>query len=87
MDVSEAALEVARRNAARHGLAERIQFHAGDGFAALAGGLKFDLILSNPPYIPSAEIPTLQPEVRDYDPLLALDGGADGLANEQNNNK
>jgi len=79
VDVSEAALALARQNAIRHGLVERIQLHNGDGFAALPGGLKFDLIVSNPPYIPSAEIPTLQPEVRDHDPLLALDGGADGL--------
>jgi release factor glutamine methyltransferase len=80
LDVSEAAVEVARRNAARHGLAERIRFHTGDGFAALPGGLRFDLIVSNPPYIPSGEIPALPPEVRDYDPVQALDGGADGLA-------
>jgi release factor glutamine methyltransferase len=80
LDVSEAALEIARRNAARHGLPERIQFHTGDGFAALPGGLRFDLIVSNPPYIPSGEIPALPPEVRDYDPVQALDGGADGLA-------
>ena len=42
-------------------------------------GSQFDLIISNPPYIPSAEIATLQPEVRDYDPCAALDGGPDGL--------
>jgi release factor glutamine methyltransferase len=79
LDVSEAALRVARENAARHETAERIRFHAGDGFAALPGELAFDLIVSNPPYIPSAEISTLQPEVRDFDPIVALDGGADGL--------
>ena len=79
VEVSEAALKVARQNAARHGGAERIHFHAGDGFGALPDGLQFDLLVSNPPYIPSGEIPSLQIEVRDYDPVLALDGGADGL--------
>ena len=79
LDVSQAALQAARQNAARHEVEKRIQFHNGDGFAALPGGLAFDLIVSNPPYIPSAEIATLEPEVRDFDPALALDGGADGL--------
>lgn len=79
VDISEAALAVAKQNATRHGLAERIRFHAGDGFAALPAGLQFDLLVSNPPYIPSAEISQLQPEVRDHDPVVALDGGPDGL--------
>jgi release factor glutamine methyltransferase len=78
-DLSEAALTVARRNAARHGVAGRIEFCAGDGFAAVPDGLAFDLCVSNPPYIPSGEIGTLEPEVRDFDPRAALDGGADGL--------
>jgi release factor glutamine methyltransferase len=78
-DISEAALAVAKQNAARHGVAERIHFHSGDGFGALSAGLQFDLLVSNPPYIPSAEISQLQPEVRDHDPGLALDGGGDGL--------
>jgi release factor glutamine methyltransferase len=79
IDLSPAALGLARENAARHGLAERIQFHEGDGFAAVPAGMQFDLIISNPPYIPSAEIATLQPEVRDHDPCAALDGGPEGL--------
>lgn len=79
VDISPAALSVARENAARHGLAERIQFHEGDGFATLPEGLAFDLIVANPPYIPTAEIATLEPEVRDHDPRGALDGGPDGL--------
>jgi release factor glutamine methyltransferase len=79
IDISEAALKLAQENALRLGLAERVLFHAGDGFNALLVGTSFDLIVSNPPYIPSAEIGTLQPEVRDHDPRLALDGGADGL--------
>ena len=79
LDVSAVALDLARVNAARHHVSERIQFHCGDGFAALPGGVTFDLLVSNPPYIPSAEIETLEPEVRLHDPRLALDGGADGL--------
>jgi len=79
VDLSEAALKVARQNAARHGVAERVLYYAGDGLAAVPAGGPFDLIVSNPPYIPSGEIPSLQPEVRDHDPVLALDGGADGL--------
>ena len=79
VDVSPEALALARQNAARHGLAGRIEFHKGDGFAALQPGARFDLIISNPPYIPSAEIETLQREVRDHDPRPALDGGPDGM--------
>jgi release factor glutamine methyltransferase len=79
IDVSPEALALARQNAARHGVAERIRFLPGDGFAAAPAEARFDLIISNPPYIPSGEIASLQPEVRDYDPRRALDGGADGL--------
>jgi len=78
-DISEEALRFARENAALNNLADKVQFHSGDGFAALPPGLSFDLIVSNPPYIPSTEIEALPPEVRDHDPRLALDGGADGL--------
>lgn len=79
LDISGEALEIARVNAARHGVAERIRFRQGDGLAAVAGGPGFDLIVANPPYIPTAEIDTLQPEVRQHDPRTALDGGPDGL--------
>lgn len=79
LDISPEALALARQNAARHGVAERIRFLQGDGFAAVPEGARFDLIISNPPYIPSGEIAALQPEVRDHDPRRALDGGADGL--------
>jgi release factor glutamine methyltransferase len=79
VDVSEAALAVAKQNAASHNVGARIEFFQGDGFAALPGRDRFDLIVSNPPYIPSAEIESLEPEVRDFDPRSALDGGADGL--------
>jgi release factor glutamine methyltransferase len=78
-DISPEALAVARANAASLAAADKVRFHLGDGFKALPAGLRFDLIVTNPPYIPSAEIATLQPEVRDFDPALALDGGADGL--------
>jgi len=113
VDVSEVALDVARSNAARHGVSERIKFAQSDLFAALrrdlespitdsaaargpsglapgrtplvrsrsavAPELRFDVIVSNPPYIPTPTLGTLQPEVRAYDPTVALDGGADGL--------
>jgi release factor glutamine methyltransferase len=79
IDISSEALALARENAARHGVAERIRFLHGDGFAAAPEGTRFDLIISNPPYIPTSEIASLDPEVRDYDPHRALDGGADGL--------
>ena len=79
LDISEAALNVARQNAARHQVADRIEFHLSDGFNGLPEGLRFDLLVGNPPYVPSAEIETLQPEVRRHDPRLALDGGSDGL--------
>jgi release factor glutamine methyltransferase len=75
-DVSEAALTVARRNAEKHGVA--IEFLPGSLFIPL-DGCRFDLIVSNPPYIPTNDIAGLAPEVRDYDPHGALDGGADGL--------
>src|SRR5262249_29560187 len=67
VDISSAALIVARQNAARHGLAERIRFYQGDGFDAVPTGRCYDLIVSNPTYIPSHEIADLAPEVRDYD--------------------
>ena len=79
LDASADALAVAKQNATRIGTAERIQFLSGDGFAALPEDSRFDLIISNPPYIPTAEIASLPPEVRDYDPRAALDGGLDGL--------
>jgi release factor glutamine methyltransferase len=79
LDISAEALALAKENAARNQVAERIEFLQGDGFAALTKEKQFDLIVSNPPYIASAEIATLDPEVRDFDPRAALDGGADGL--------
>jgi release factor glutamine methyltransferase len=77
-DTSLRALSVARTNAARLGFGARAHFVACDFGAALAG--PFDLVVSNPPYIASAEIETLAVEVREHDPRGALDGGPDGLA-------
>ncbi len=76
-DLSPAAIEVARRNASRLELADRARFQVARSFEGIAGS--FDLVVSNPPYIPTDEIAGLDPEVRCFDPHLALDGGADGL--------
>ncbi len=77
LDCSESALEVARSNAQRNGVAERVTCLAGD-LATLPPG-PFEMVVSNPPYIPSRDWAELMPEVRDYEPRLALDGGDDGL--------
>ena len=80
VDVSTAALEVARRNSARHGVAGRIRFLHGNLFEPIAAKRQtFDLIVSNPPYIRSGELSDLSPEVRRWEPIAALDGGIDGL--------
>jgi release factor glutamine methyltransferase len=79
-DVSPDALAVARRNAAKHGLGERVRFLAGDLFEPIPTEERFDFILSNPPYIPREDIPALPVGVRDYEPHLALDGGPGGYA-------
>ena len=76
-DISEEALVIARRNASAHGV--QVDFVCSDLFEGFAQNERFDLIVSNPPYIATEEIPFLQPEVREYDPVLALDGGKDGL--------
>jgi release factor glutamine methyltransferase len=78
VDVSEDALAVARDNAAQLGLEARVALLRTDWTAGL-GDATFDLVVSNPPYIPTAQIEALQPEVRDHEPRLALDGGPDGL--------
>lgn len=78
-DISGAALVIARFNAGKNEVADRVQFLQGDGFGGLEPGRRFDLITSNPPYIPTADLKELQPEVREFDPVLALDGGTDGL--------
>jgi len=78
VDVSEEALANARENAANLGLDGRIALLRGDWTTGLADA-SFDVVVSNPPYIPTAVIEGLDPEVREHDPRLALDGGADGL--------
>lgn len=77
VDVSEDALALARENAARHGLAERVRFHRSDLLAAVEG--ECDLLVANLPYIATVEIPKLATEVQ-HDPRAALDGGEDGAA-------
>jgi release factor glutamine methyltransferase len=76
-DISTTALETASRNAVRLGVSQRASFVPGSGTSHASG--PFDLLVSNPPYIPSADILKLDPEVRCFDPHQALDGGADGL--------
>ncbi|MDE6211651.1 MAG: peptide chain release factor N(5)-glutamine methyltransferase [Clostridia bacterium] len=76
-DISQDALDVAKRNASSNGVEDKITFICGDMFDSVEG--KFDVIISNPPYIPSGDIAGLDKEVREYDPHIALDGGADGL--------
>jgi release factor glutamine methyltransferase len=80
-DISAAALVVARRNAARHGVANRIHFVQTDFLAGI--GQPADLIVSNPPYVPRAHAAGLSPEVRDFEPHVALFGGSDGLEKQQ----
>lgn len=77
LDLSAAALAVAAANAARHGVAERIRLVRGD--LAELPARSFDLIVANPPYIPRDDLAGLMPDVRDFEPRLALDGGPDGL--------
>jgi release factor glutamine methyltransferase len=78
IDISEEALAVARENAANLGLGKQVALLRGDWTEGL-GDASFDVVVANPPYIPSKDIETLDPEVRDHEPRLALDGGADGL--------
>ncbi len=84
LDISEAALRVAARNAARHTLDERITFLQSDCFSALDKGelkdARFQMIVSNPPYVVEAEIESLQREVREHEPRVALTPGGDGLS-------
>ncbi|SMH54825.1 peptide chain release factor N(5)-glutamine methyltransferase [Azospirillum agricola] len=77
VDLSPLAVEAAAGNAERNRLAARARFQTGDWGSGIAD--RFDIVVSNPPYIPTADIATLAPEVREHDPRRALDGGADGL--------
>jgi len=78
LDRSREALDVARRNAQRHGVADRIEFRSSNLLDSVEERL--DLLVANLPYVPSATIHQLEPEVRDYEPRSALDGGPDGTA-------
>ncbi len=79
VDISCEALEIARENAVRHGVADRIQFIRGDLLECFLAELRFDFILSNPPYIALRECDNLPPDVRNFEPHLALFGGESGL--------
>jgi release factor glutamine methyltransferase len=79
LDISDTALELTRKNALKHGVSERLKLENSDIFGALAHE-KFDLIVSNPPYIPKTEYDLLQPEVRDFEPAAALTDGGTGLS-------
>jgi len=82
LEISEAALAIAQRNANRHGVHERLSFIASDLFAGLAPSFSssFDLIVSNPPYVAERAVDGLQREVRDFEPRVALTAGEDGLS-------
>lgn len=71
--------DVAQRNIERHKVSDRVELRCGDLFAPLSPGEQFDLLISNPPYVPTAEISQLDPTVREHEPHGALDGGTDGL--------
>ena len=77
IDISEKALAVAKRNTERHGVADRLSLRIGDVFGGVTD--KFDMIVSNPPYIPDADLTDMQKEVRDFEPHNALFAGSDGL--------
>lgn len=80
VDLAPDAVAMAQKNAGRHGVADRLDLRLGSWFEPLPPDARFDLIVSNPPYIETAEIDRLAREVKGFDPALALDGGPDGLA-------
>lgn len=79
VDISESAIEIAKKNSENHQVSPRLKILKSDLFSNLNHAEKFDLIISNPPYIPAADIEMLEPEVRIHEPRGALDGGVDGL--------
>jgi len=83
VDTSEAALSIARENAEKNVVQDRVIFLQGDLYEALTSYVSrltsYDIIVSNPPYIKNIDIPNIQPEVRDYEPRMAVDGGTEGL--------
>ena len=80
LDVSSSAIELARRNAERHSVSGRLRLIESDVFERLPAGERFDLIVSNPPYVPIRDLDGLQPEVRDFEPVVALTDGLDGIS-------
>jgi len=79
VDISPEALEIARHNASKHQVDDRIQFYEGSWFNPVPPKSLFDFIVTNPPYIPNPDIESLNSEVKNHDPILALRGGDDGL--------
>jgi len=79
-DISQKALDIAEQNAEKNNVAERLELGISDVFSALSAGDEFDLIVSNPPYVSAEDLAGLQAEVRDYDPLIALTDGKNGLS-------
>ncbi|HUF03332.1 MAG TPA: peptide chain release factor N(5)-glutamine methyltransferase [Aridibacter sp.] len=79
LEVSEAAREVTLANARSNSVADRLELRGSDVFSALAPDERFDLIVSNPPYVPLEDVAALQPEVRDHEPFVALTDGSTGL--------
>lgn len=79
LDISANALQIAKKNAQRHKVSDRLQLKISDIFEVLQNK-KFDLIVSNPPYIPRQDFEVLQPEVRDFEPIIALTDGVNGLS-------
>ncbi|NBO92321.1 MAG: peptide chain release factor N(5)-glutamine methyltransferase [Planctomycetia bacterium] len=79
VDISREAVEIASRNATKHKVSDRVRIVQGDLFGPIGSDTAFDVILSNPPYIPSADVQNLDPGVRNFEPHLALDGGPDGF--------
>lgn len=79
VDVSPEVIEIAMQNAQKHGVEENITFLQGNLFEPIDSSLSFDWIVSNPPYIASDKFDDLMPEIREYEPRIALDGGEDGL--------
>lgn len=79
-DISEAALSMAHRNAVKHGVSNRIELIHSDLFNSVPRGTRYDMVVSNPPYIPSGDIGGLASDVKDHEPRSALDGGEDGYA-------
>ncbi len=80
LDCSLPALQIAVRNASRHNVRDQLRFINSDCFNGIRAAKDFALIVSNPPYVPGEDLPALQPEVRDFEPHLALDGGKEGVA-------